>query len=214
MDPDLARMRREYDEPASAFEGSADHTDPMALFNVWFADVLGSGAVEPNAMVLSTVGPTGPSSRTVLLKGVDARGFSFYTNHDSRKGHELNASPRCSLLFGWYAWHRQVRVEGTAHLLSRAEVEAYFAQRPRGAQLGAWASRQSSVVPDRAALEAAFAEAERRFEGQEIPPPPTWGGYVVEPDAIEFWQGRANRLHDRALFTRVDDGWRRERLAP
>jgi pyridoxamine 5'-phosphate oxidase len=214
MDPDLARMRREYDEPASAFVGPADHTDPIELFKIWFNDVLASGTVEPNAMVLSTVGPTGPSSRTVLLKGVDARGFSFYTNHDSRKGHELSASPRCSLLFGWYAWHRQVRIEGTAQLLSRPEVEEYFAQRPRGAQLGAWASRQSSVVADRAELEAAFAEAGRRFEGQEIPPPPTWGGYVVLPDVIEFWQGRPNRLHDRAVFTRVADGWHRERLAP
>ena len=212
MDPDLASMRREYDEPASAFDVSA--TDPMALFDVWFADVHASGTVEPNAMVLSTVGTSGPSSRTVLLKGVDTRGFSFFTNHDSRKGHELSASPRCSLLFGWYAWHRQVRVEGQAHLLAHPEVEAYFAQRPRGAQLGAWASRQSSVVADRAELEAAFAEAERRFEGQEIPPPPTWGGYVVEPEMIEFWQGRANRLHDRALFTRVGDHWTRERLAP
>lgn len=214
MDPELARMRREYDEPASAFDGDADATDPMALFEVWFADVRASRAVEPNAMVLSTVGATGPSSRTVLLKGIDERGFVFYTNHDSRKGQELNASPRCSLLFGWYAWYRQVRIEGEAQMLSRPEVEAYFAQRPRGAQLGAWASRQSSVVADRAALESAFAAAERRFEGQEISPPPTWGGYVVKPEAIEFWQGRANRLHDRALFTRVGDHWHRERLAP
>ncbi|GAC1382868.1 MAG: pyridoxamine 5'-phosphate oxidase [Marmoricola sp.] len=214
MDPDLARMRREYDDPSPAFEGAADQTDPMALFDLWFREIRDSGAIEPNAMVLSTLGARGPASRTVLLKGVDARGFSFYTNHDSRKGHELAASPRCSLLFGWYASYRQVRVEGAAETLSRAEVEEYFAQRPRGAQLGAWASRQSSVVADRAALEAAYADAERRFEGQEIPPPPTWGGYVVVPEVIEFWQGRANRLHDRALFTRVADGWHRERLAP
>lgn len=214
MDPDLARMRREYGEPASAFEGSGEATDPMALFALWFADVQASGAVEPNAMVLSTVGPHGPSSRTVLLKGLDPRGFTFFTNHDSRKGQELASSPRCSLLFGWYAWHRQVRVEGAAQVLSRREVETYFAQRPRGAQLGAWASRQSSVVADRAELEAAFAEAERRFEGHEIPVPPTWGGYVVVPEVIEFWEGRANRLHDRAVFTRVESGWRRERLAP
>lgn len=214
MDPDLARMRREYGEPASAFEGSGEATDPMALFALWFADVQASGAVEPNAMVLSTVGPHGPSSRTVLLKGLDPRGFTFFTNHDSRKGQELASSPRCSLLFGWYAWHRQVRVEGAAQVLSRREVETYFAQRPRGAQLGAWASPQSSVVADRAELEAAFAEAERRFEGHEIPVPPTWGGYVVVPEVIEFWEGRANRLHDRAVFTRVESGWRRERLAP
>ena len=214
MDPDLARMRREYDDPSPAFEGSADSGDPMALFDAWFAEIRESGVVEPNAMVLSTSGSQGPSSRTVLLKGYDARGFSFYTNHDSRKGRELAASPRCSLVFGWYAAYRQVRVEGVAEILSRSEVEEYFAQRPRGAQLGAWASPQSSVVPDRAALESAFAAAERRFEGQEIPPPPTWGGYVVVPELIEFWQGRANRLHDRAVFTRVGDGWHRERLAP
>ena len=214
MDPDLARMRREYDDTSPAFDGSADAGDPMALFATWFAEIRESGVVEPNAMVLSTLGPQGPSSRTVLLKGYDARGFSFYTNHDSRKGRELAASPRCSLVFGWYAAYRQVRVEGAAEMLSRAEVEEYFAQRPRGAQLGAWASPQSSVVPDRAALESAFAAAERRFEGQEIPPPPTWGGYVVVPEVIEFWQGRANRLHDRAVFTRAGDGWHRERLAP
>lgn len=186
----------------------------MAIFASWFADVRDSGAVEPNAMVLSTVGSAGPSSRTVLLKGVDERGFSFFTNHDSRKGRELSDEPRCSLLFGWYAWHRQVRVEGIAQVLPRDEVAAYFAQRPRGAQLGAWASPQSSVVADRAALEDAYAEAERRFDGQEIPPPPTWGGYVVLPHVIEFWQGRANRLHDRAVFTRLGEGWHRERLAP
>lgn len=214
MDPDLARMRREYDDPSPAFEGDADETDPMALFDLWFREIRESGVVEPNAMVLSTVGAQGPSSRTVLMKGVDDRGFSFYTNHDSRKGQELAASPRCCLLFGWYAAYRQVRVEGVAEMLSRAEVAEYFAQRPRGAQLGAWASRQSSVVADRAALEAAYADAERRFEGQEIPPPPTWGGYVVVPEVIEFWQGRANRLHDRALFTCGAEGWHRERLAP
>ncbi|MGN6161354.1 MAG: pyridoxamine 5'-phosphate oxidase [Marmoricola sp.] len=214
MDPELARMRREYDEPASAFDGTADERDPMALFEIWFADVRTSDVAEPNAMVLSTVGSHGPSSRTVLLKGVDARGFSFFTNHDSRKGRELAANPACSLVFVWHAWHRQVRIEGEATMLPRAEVEAYFAQRPRGAQLGAWASPQSSVVADRGELEAAFAAAERRFEGQEIPPPPTWGGYVVEPRLIEFWQGRANRLHDRAAFHRTPEGWHRERLAP
>lgn len=214
MDPELARMRREYDDVADAFQGAADAVDPMSLFERWFADVRSSGAVEPNAMVLSTVGPAGPAARTVLLKGVDSRGFTFFTNHDSRKGHELASDPRCSLLFGWYAWHRQVRVEGVAQMLPRSEVEAYFAQRPRGAQLGAWASRQSSVVADRAELETAFAAAEERFHGREIPVPPTWGGYVVTPGMIEFWHGRANRLHDRAVFTRGVAGWNRQRLAP
>jgi len=214
MDPELASMRHEYDDRSLAFDDAAGPLDPLALFETWFAEVSGSDVAEPNAMVLSTVGPTGPSSRTVLLKGVDARGFSFFTNHESRKGQELAASPRCALLFGWYAWHRQVRVEGEARMLARSEVEAYFAQRPRGAQLGAWASQQSSIVADRAELETAFASVERRFDGTEIPPPPTWGGYVVEPNVIEFWQGRANRLHDRAVFTRVGDGWTRQRLAP
>jgi len=211
MDSDLVRMRHEYGSE-SLDEDMAQ--DPMVLFERWFDQTHAAGVEEPNAMVLSTVGTHGPSSRTVLLKGVDERGFSFFTNHDSRKGHELETSPQCALVFGWYALHRQVRVEGTAALLGREEVEAYFAQRPRGAQLGAWASRQSSVVADRAELEDAFAAAERRFEGQEIPPPPTWGGYVVEPSVIEFWQGRANRLHDRLRFTRITQGWRRERLAP
>lgn len=212
MDPELAALRREYGAGSPDLNGEGAR-DPIALFVRWFAEAR-EVVTEPNAMVLSTVGPGGPSSRTVLLKGMDARGFSFFTNHDSRKGRELADSAPCALLFGWYELHRQVRIEGRAHLLGRDEVEDYFASRPRGAQLGAWASRQSSVVADRAELERAFAEAEQRFEGQEIPPPPTWGGYVVEPEAIEFWQGRENRLHDRLLFTRIDGGWRQERLAP
>lgn len=211
MDLDLAVLRREYGAGSPEL---TEAVDPHALFVHWFAEVREAALDEPNAMVLSTVGPSGPSSRTVLLKGFDDRGFSFFTNHDSRKGHELADSPRCALLFGWYALHRQVRIEGVAHMLSREEVEEYFAQRPRGAQLGAWASRQSSVVEDRAALEAAFVAAQRRFEDAKIPPPPTWGGYVVEPNSIEFWQGRENRLHDRVLFTRSESGWVRQRLAP
>lgn len=211
MDPDLAALRREYGGGSSSLD---EANDPTALFVQWFAETRAAGTDEPNAMVLSTVGPSGPSSRTVLLKGLDERGFSFFTNHDSRKGHELAGSPHCALLFGWYALHRQVRVEGMAEKLPRDEVEEYFGQRPRGAQLGAWASRQSSAVADRAELEAAFVAAEKRFEGQEIPPPPTWGGYVVRPDSIEFWQGRENRLHDRMLFTRSDTAWHRQRLAP
>lgn len=214
MDPELARLRREYDRDPEDFAAVAEATDPMAAFAEWFAEVQTAGVMEPNAMVLSTVGARGPSSRTVLLKGVDDRGFSFFSNYDSRKGQELAAAPRCALLFGWYALHRQVRVEGVATKLARAEVEAYFAQRPRGAQLGAWASAQSSVIADRAELEASYAAAEERFAGQEVAPPPAWGGYLVEPDVIEFWQGRANRLHDRVVFTRTGETWRRERLAP
>lgn len=210
MDLDLASVRREYGAGTPELH---EALDPLALFVPWFEEARQVMA-EPNAMVLSTVGSQGPSSRTVLLKGLDARGFSFFTNHDSRKGQELAASPRCALHFGWYALYRQVRVEGEARVLPRDEVEAYFAQRPRGAQLGAWASRQSSVVAGRAELEAAFAAAEERFSGEEIPPPPTWGGYVVEPTSIEFWQGRENRLHDRVRFTRADGGWRRQFLAP
>lgn len=208
MDPDLASLRREYGS------GSPDLNtarNPLDLFAKWFAEAREAEVVEPNAMVLSTVGP---SSRTVLLKGFDEHGFSFFTNHDSRKGHELASDPRCALLFGWYAIYRQVRVEGIARMLPRDQVEEYFATRPRGAQLGAWASQQSSVVADREELEAAFAEAERRFDGQKIPPPSTWGGYVVEPTAIEFWQGRENRLHDRMIFTRSESEWLRQRLAP
>ena len=213
---DLAALRAEYSR------GGLDlpdlEPDPVAMFARWLRDAVAARVHEPNAMVLATATPDGaPSSRMVLLKGVDARGFVFFTNTDSRKGDELAANPRCALLFPWHPIERQVRVEGVASPLPRDEVEAYFRSRPRGAQLGAWASRQSSVVGSRAALAASYAAAEERFP-DEVDLPGHWGGYRVEPAVVEFWQGRPSRMHDRLLFRRgadpARDGWHVERLAP
>ena len=197
--------------------------DPMTLFERWYADARDAGDAvgEPNAMVLSTSADGSVSSRTVLLKALQAEGepgFVLYTNQRSRKAVELAADPRCSLLFGWYALQRQVRVEGVARQVERATSEAYFASRPRDSQLGAWASvepvAQSGVVADRSALEAAYDAVVARFEGVEVPCPPTWGGYVVLPGAVEFWQGRHGRVHDRLRYRRTSEGWVSERLAP
>ncbi|HEX4190125.1 MAG TPA: pyridoxamine 5'-phosphate oxidase, partial [Marmoricola sp.] len=192
---DLAALRAEYE--LGGLDESDLTTDPLDLFERWFADARAAGLLEPNAMVLSTVAGGVPSSRTVLLKGVQDRGFVFFTNYSSRKGAELAADPACSLLFGWYGLQRQIRVEGTAAPTSRAVTEAYFATRPRGSQLGAWASAQSAEVGSRADLDASYAAAEQRFGDEEVPAPPHWGGYLVTPTAVEFWQGRRGRMHDR-----------------
>ncbi|WP_209723315.1 pyridoxamine 5'-phosphate oxidase [Marmoricola sp. OAE513] len=209
---DLAALRAEYEL------GGLDETEltpePLALFSTWFDAVRGAGIGEPNAMVLATSLDGVPSSRTVLLKGVEDGGFVFFTNYHSRKGVELAANPRCSLLFGWYALQRQVRIEGIATRTSREVTETYFASRPRGSQLGAWASAQSSEVGSRADLDAAYAEVEARFAGADIPAPPHWGGYLVTPDSVEFWQGRRGRMHDRLQYRREGDGWSTRRLAP
>jgi pyridoxamine 5'-phosphate oxidase len=187
-----------------------------AHFGRWLTDAITAGLPEPNAMVLATADGRGrPSARTVLLKGYDERGFVFYTNYDSRKGRELAANPYASAVFGWLPQYRQVRVEGVAAPVGRAETAAYFAVRPRGAQIGAWASPQSTVIGSRRDLEAAVAAAEERFAGtDDVPPPPNWGGYRLVPDAVEFWQGRENRLHDRLRYRRGDEDWLLERLAP
>jgi len=190
--------------------------DPLLQFQKWFAEALAAQIKEPNAMVLATVGPGGrPSTRTVLLKGVDARGFSFFTNYESRKALELAANPHAALTFPWLELERQVGVEGTVSKLPREESQAYFQIRPRGSRLGAWASRQSGVIPGRAFLEERLKQLEARYPGEEIPLPPNWGGYMLAPERIEFWQGRPDRLHDRLRYTRRPDGtWVIERLSP
>lgn len=210
---DLRALRHEY-AAKGLDEGDLD-PDPLVVFRRWFDEAVASGLDEPNAMVVATVDEDGrPSVRTVLLKGLEDDGFVFYTNHGSRKGRALAAEPRVALLFPWHPLERQVRVEGTAELLPRAEVEAYFAVRPRGSQLGAHASAQSQPVADRAALEAAYVAAEREFEGREVTPPEQWGGYRVRPDVVELWQGRPSRLHDRFEYRRAGDGWSVRRLQP
>jgi len=210
---DLAAAREEYSRGGLSEEDLAG--DPIAMFERWYVEARTAGVREPNAMVVSTTDPDGaPSARFVLLKSFDEGGFVFYTNQSSRKGRALAAEPRIALLFPWHDLERQVRVEGVAEPLSRAEVEAYFAQRPRGSQLGAWASHQSQRVAGRAELEQAYAAAEERFAGQDVPVPEAWGGYRVVPATVEFWQGRVGRMHDRLVYTRNHDGWTSHRLAP
>ena len=210
---DLSELRREY------AVGGLDEGDltagPIEMFRRWMHATVAAGLHEPNAMVVATVDDgRRPTSRTVLLKGIDDRGFVFYTNYDSRKAGDLDANPDCALLFPWHQLERQVRVEGRAARLTREENAAYFATRPRASQLGAWASPQSQVVADRAALDAAYAEMARRFEGQDVPVPEHWGGFRVEPETVEFWQGRRGRMHDRLRYRRTSGGWVTERLGP
>lgn len=208
----IAELRREYSDHGLA---EADlQADPIEAFGSWLEQTVAAGIHEPNAMVLATVSPAGqPSSRMVLLKGVDRRGFVFFTNLGSRKARELIAEPRCSLLFPWHPLERQVRVEGLARPVSREEVAAYFATRPRASRLGAWASPQSQVVSGRDELDTAVAAAARRFP-DEVPVPEGWGGFRVEPEAVEFWQGRPGRMHDRLVYRLEAGEWRIVRLAP
>jgi len=189
--------------------------DPMVQFGAWFENVVEANLHEPNAMTLATTSDEGrPSARTVLLKGYDGRGFVFYTNYEGRKARDLEANPACALLFYWGELERQVRVEGRASRLPGGESDAYFASRPRGSRLGAWASEQSRPVRDRSVLEERVRALEAEYEDREIPRPPFWGGYRVEPETIEFWQGRENRLHDRISYRREEGVWRLERLQP
>jgi pyridoxamine 5'-phosphate oxidase len=189
--------------------------DPFAQFRDWYAQLVAAGTVEPDAMVLATCSADGqPTARNVLLKGLDDRGFVFFTNYESRKAAALDANPNASLLFSWVPLRRQVLVTGVAGRIAAEESDVYFATRPRASQLGAWASPQSRVIADRAELEARLADVERRFAGGDVPRPPHWGGYRVEPSTIEFWQGRADRLHDRLRYTRDGGSWRVERIAP
>ena len=212
--PDLSDLRQSYER--GALDRADLPADPLDLFHAWFADAQAAGVVEPNAMTLATAAPDGrPSARIVLLKGADARGFSFYTNHDSRKGRELDAHPVAALVFWWGPLERQVRVEGRVERVGTAEADAYYASRPRGSRLGAWASPQSAEIPDRSPLDERLAGAEARFAGGDVPRPDFWGGYRVVPDAVEFWQGRPSRLHDRFLYRLGAAGdWQPSRLAP
>ncbi len=214
---DLSGLREEYGRGGLDLPDLAD--DPIEMFERWLQQAVDAGVHEPNAMVIATATPDGrPSSRMVLLKGVGPDGFVFFTNQASRKGTELAANPHCALLFPWHPLERQVRVEGTASVLSDAEVATYFHSRPRGARLGAWASAQSRPVGSRADLAADFARAQERFgaddDAGEVPVPPEWGGYRVAPELVEFWQGRRSRMHDRLVYRREGDGWGIERLAP
>ncbi|MFJ5233288.1 pyridoxamine 5'-phosphate oxidase [Kitasatospora sp. NPDC088391] len=212
--PDPAAMRRQYQHDGLAEGGLAE--DPFRQFARWFQEAGEAGVAEPNAMVLSTADAAGvPSSRTVLLKGYDPRGFVFYTNYGSRKGVELAANPYASLLFPWIGLARQVVIGGRVEKVGRDETAAYFRTRPHGSRLGAWASEQSSPVAGREVLERRYAELAARYpEGEGVPVPPFWGGYRVVPSTVEFWQGRANRLHDRLRYVADGEGWRVERLCP
>jgi pyridoxamine 5'-phosphate oxidase len=204
----------QYDEPG--LPDGALGTDPIAALQAWLTDAEAAGLRDPNAMVVGTVAADGrPTSRTVLWKGVVDGALAFYTNRSSHKGQQLAHEARISLLFPWYGLHRQVRVEGTARLAPDELSDAYWASRPRGSQIGAWASAQSERVATRAELDAQDAAAEARFDGVDpVPRPPHWGGYLVTPVSLEFWQGRRSRLHDRFLFERAGDGWGITRLQP
>lgn len=209
----LLDLRRSYDR--DTLDEARAANEPFAQFRAWMHDALTAGVPEPNAMTLATVDARGrPSARIVLLRSWNEHGFVFFTNYESQKGRELEGNPGGALLFFWPQLERQVRIDGRSEKLAAHESDAYFARRPRGHRISAWASPQSAVIADRAALDARIAEFEQRFPGEDVPRPPHWGGYRVVPERLEFWQGRANRAHDRLAFTRTPAGWSRARLAP
>ncbi|HIK05739.1 MAG TPA: pyridoxamine 5'-phosphate oxidase [Trichormus sp. M33_DOE_039] len=214
MDRTIADLRKDY-----SLEGlSKNEVDPNPFiqFKKWFEQALAAQLPEPNAMTLATATRDGkPSARMVLLKDFDERGFVFFTNYNSRKGQELTANPQAALVFWWAELERQVRILGRVERVSEAESDYYFESRPANSRLGAWASEQSEVIPSREFLEQRMQELQIKYENQEIPRPPYWGGFRVIPNEIEFWQGRSSRLHDRLLYTSLEDGnWQIERLSP
>jgi pyridoxamine 5'-phosphate oxidase len=210
---DLADFRKEY--AARGVDRHELHADPLVQFKAWFEQARVAGVVEPNAMVLSTHGLDGfPSSRSVLLKAADERGFSFFTNYASKKGEEISANPRVTLLFPWYSLERQVHIKGSLIKTSEEESVAYFARRPYGSQLGALASDQSDIIADRRILEARLAALKAKHPEGKVPKPANWGGYRLIPCSFEFWQGRTNRLHDRFQYEQRQDSWEIVRLSP
>jgi pyridoxamine 5'-phosphate oxidase len=209
----LADLRREY--TLGGLRRADLHTSPIEQFKKWFEEALQAEVLEPNAMALATADQSGkPSSRIVLLKAVDERGFVFFTNYESRKGRDLAENPRASLTIYWRELERQVNVFGTVTKAPRAESEAYFNSRPLGSRLAAWASTQGVIVPNREFLESKLAEAKQKHPGETVPLPSYWGGYVIAPETVEFWQGRPNRLHDRFRYLKRDTAWTIERLSP
>jgi pyridoxamine 5'-phosphate oxidase len=210
----LADLRKEYSLTGLTERELA--RDPFRQFEKWFQEAEAAKLAEPNAMILATADREGrPSARTVLLKGIDGRGFVFYTNYEGRKGRELAVNPRATLLFPWHPLERQVIVEGPIAKVAREESEAYFHTRPRASQLAAWASQQSAIISGRTVLEESMKAVERKYEGAAVPLPPNWGGYRLAPERVEFWQGRRSRLHDRLVFGRLGGAdWTVERLSP
>jgi pyridoxamine 5'-phosphate oxidase len=210
----LAELRKEYSK--SSLDFSTIHKNPLTQFSLWFDEAISAKVMEPNAMNLATISKDGrPSGRVVLLKGIEDEKFIFYTNYQSSKGKDLDTNPACSLTFFWPELERQIRISGIAERTDSESSEKYFQSRPRASQVGAWASPQDSIIGSREILEARVAEIEKRFEGKDkLPKPHQWGGYAVKPFEMEFWQGRPSRLHDRILFTKLDDEWKINRLAP
>lgn len=211
---DIASIRKEYTK--AALDVKSVSQDPINQFTKWFDEAIAAKVPEPNAMNLATVNENGrPASRIVLLKGVESNMFVFYTNYQSRKGKELDNNPACSLNFFWPELERQVRIEGVASRVDEKRSKKYFQSRPRGSQVGAWASPQSSLIADRSLLEDRAKQIEEKFKGKDVLPKPNqWGGFEIDPLMIEFWQGRASRLHDRILYTKDNGVWRINRLAP